>query len=457
MKEKDYIRIIKFQKGEAEIYADKELFSSFETSALKQLENVSSLPNIELPVKAMPDLHCGYGFPIGCVAAFDLDKEPIISPGGIGYDINCGVRFLKTDLEVKDIKGKEIKILSELFSAVPCGAGKESKLKISFHDLKKILETGVDWVFEKQLGDFKNKDFLEVFEGQYQNVSKKALERGLRQLGTLGGGNHFLEIQKVEEIFDKDAAQFLGLRKDLISVCIHTGSRGLGHQICCDWLEEMRKESNKYRPPDPQLAYAPLNSGNGNGYFYAMNAAANFAAANREIISHQTAEVFKKIFGTSDGFSLITDISHNMAKIEKIKDKKFLIHRKGAACSYPPGSVSLPQKYQTFGFPVIIPGDMGRYSFLCKSLIGCEKTFYSCAHGAGRAVSRSRALKESEKRDIRKELAENGVFFKAENFDTLAEEMPYAYKDAQKIVSVTENAGLASKIVKLKPLAVIKG
>lgn len=439
--------------------------------ALKQVVNVAHLPGIEKYSLAMPDIHWGYGFPIGGVAATNLD-EGVISPGGVGYDINCGVRLATTNLEYDQVKIKIDTLISKLFQAIPTGVGASGAIKkLSTDDLKKVLSKGSVWAVENDLGVSSDIDFTEE-SGTLKNadtdaVSQRAYERGADQLGTLGSGNHFLEVDVVEEIYDTKVAEVFGLFPGQIVIQIHTGSRGLGYQVCDDYLKVLLKAGSKYgfKLPDRQLACAPIDSKEGQDYFAAMQAAANFAWNNRQIIMHLARNVFKETFSISDselGFKLLYDVCHNIAKIEKHRigkeEKEVCVHRKGATRAFPPGSKFIPEKYQVVGQPVLIPGDMGRYSYI---LVGTDKameeTFGSSCHGAGRNLSRTKALKKAKGRDLVAELNKKGITIQAKGYKTIAEEMPDAYKDVSDVVDVMHKEGITRKVAKIKPVGVIKG
>ncbi len=439
--------------------------------ALKQVVNVAHLPGIEKYSLAMPDIHWGYGFPIGGVAATDLE-EGVISPGGVGYDINCGVRLAVTNLEVSAVKKRIDHLVSKLFEKVPTGVGSKGAIKkLSKKDLRKVLESGSVWAAEHDMATQSDIEYTEE-SGTLKNanpdiVSERALERGADQAGTLGSGNHFLEVDVVEEIYDDKAAEVFGLFKDQVVVLIHTGSRGLGYQVCDDYLKVLLNASSKYgfNLPDKQLACAPIKSSEGQDYLSAMQAAANFAWNNRQVIMHLARKTFRETFSMSEselGFKLVYDVCHNIAKIEKHKidneEKKVCVHRKGATRAFPPGSDLIPAKYRSVGQPVLIPGDMGRYSYIA---VGTEKameeTFGSSCHGAGRNLSRRKALKDAKGRNLIKELNEKGIVIKARGYRTIAEEMPGAYKDVSDVVDVMHNEGITRKVAKIRPIGVIKG
>jgi len=445
----------------------KQIFSD---EAPVQVKNAAELPGIVSYSMAMPDIHWGYGLPIGGVIATNTENG-IISPGGVGSDINCGVRMLRTSLIQSDLKNKIKDLISTLFQEIPCGVGSRGKIRLSKDDEKRVLISGSQWAINNGFGWDEDGDFTEDngrLEGaEHSAVSERAFSRGRDQLGTLGAGNHFLEIQVVDEIYNQNAAEQLGIFSGQVCVMIHCGSRGLGHQVCDDYIQVMRRAVTKYKIelPDRQLVCAPLNSPEGKQYFSAMKAAANYAYANRQCIMHWVRGSFEKVLGESAeklGMHLIYDVTHNTAKIEehKVNGKiiRVCVHRKGATRSFPPGSPVLPEKYRQIGQPVIIPGDMGRSSFL---LLGKEKameySFGSTCHGAGRVMSRRKAIRSMKGRAIERELADKGIYVKSRGRDTLKEECPEAYKDIKDVVDVVHNAGLSEKIVKLVPIGVIKG
>ena len=439
--------------------------------ALRQVINVAHLPGIQKYSLAMPDIHWGYGFPIGGVAATDLDKG-VISPGGVGYDINCGVRLATTLLEYDFVKDKIESLISNLFQNIPTGVGAHGAIKkLSPKEMKQVLTKGSVWAIENNLGNSSDIDFTEE-SGTLKNadpdsVSQRAIERGVDQVGTLGSGNHFCEVDIVEEIYDEKIANVFGLFPNQIVVQIHTGSRGLGYQICDDYLKTILKASNAYgyNLPDKQLACAPIKSKEGKDYLSAMQAAANFAWNNRQVIMHLAKKSFLQTFKMSEsvlGFNLGYDVCHNIAKIEEhnINDelKNVCVHRKGATRAFPPGSKLIPTKYREVGQPVLIPGDMGRYSFVA---VGTEKamheTFGSSCHGAGRNLSRTKAMKDAKGRNLLEELHKRGVVIQASGYKTIAEEMPDAYKDVSEVVNVMHEEGITKKVAKLRPIGVIKG
>lgn len=442
-------------RTDAILYADDEMIPHIiADGAHIQAANVACLPGIVGNSLAMPDIHLGYGFPIGGVAAFDPDNGGIISPGGVGYDINCGVRCLRTDLTLKEVGPKLESIVARLASNVPSGVGSEGPLSLSSKDLDKLLTDGAKWAVSHGYGtqeDIEHTEESGALAGADPDlVSSHAKERGTSQQGTLGSGNHFLEVQVIDEVFDEKTATEWGLFKGQITIMVHSGSRGLGHQVCTDYIKVMQSASHKYgiSLPDRQLCCAPINSPEGKNYYAAMAAAANFAWANRQMLMHWTRESFSEAMGSSPkalGISLIYDVAHNIAKMEKHKGKLLCVHRKGATRSYP-------------GQPVLIPGDMGRYSYL---LVGTEKamdeTWGSACHGAGRALSRTAAAHKFSANELLAELKKKGIIVMAASRKGLVEEAPEAYKDVKEVVGVVDGAGLAKKVVKMRPLGVVKG
>ncbi len=454
------------------IYADEKLMRSIKNDkALEQVANVAHLPGIVKYSLAMPDIHWGYGFPIGGVAATDIEAGGVISPGGVGYDINCGVRMLKTNLNIGDVKGRISQIANKLFQDIPSGVGSRGEIRISRKEEEKLLVSGARWAVSKGFGvkdDIEHCEEKGAIEGANpDNVSSRAYERGKPQAGTLGSGNHFVEMQVVEEIFDNDAAAVFNLSVGQITLMIHSGSRGLGYQVCDDSLKVMMKCLSKYNisVPDRQLACAPVKSPEAQNYLGAMRSAANYAWANRQVLTHLTREVFAKVFGKgwqSLGIDLIYDIAHNIAKIEKHlvdgKEKVLCVHRKGATRAFGPGNPDLPARYKDIGQPVIIPGDMGTASYL---LVGTKKaeeeSFASACHGAGRRKSRHEALRTVNFDTLMKDLNEKGIEVRSAGKRTIVEEAPSAYKDVNEVVNVVQKAGLSKKVAKMRPLCVIKG
>jgi tRNA-splicing ligase RtcB len=439
--------------------------------AIKQVVNVAYLPGIEKYSLAMPDIHWGYGFPIGGVAATNLD-DGVISPGGVGYDINCGVRLATTSLFFSDVEKKLQNLINKLFQNIPTGVGASGAIrKLSKSDLKNVLQKGSVWAMENDLGSQNDIVFTEengTLRGADFNIlSERALERGADQLGTLGSGNHFLEVDVVDEIYDSKVAEVFGLSLSQIVVQIHTGSRGLGYQVCDDFLKVLQNASKKYgfNLPDKQLACAPINSQEGQDYLAAMQAAANFAWNNRQVIMSLAKKSFVDALNISESelkFQLLYDVCHNIAKIEKHKignqEKEVCVHRKGATRAFAAGSDKIPSKYKSVGQPVLIPGDMGRYSFVAVGTQkAMEETFGSSCHGAGRNLSRHKAMKIAKGRNLVDELTKKGIIIQAKGYKTIAEEMPDAYKDVANVVDVMHQEGITKKVAKLRPIGVIKG
>jgi len=456
----------------ARIFANKPLLDKMQKDqTFNQLVNVAFLPGICKWAIALPDAHEGYGFPIGGVAATDIE-EGVISPGGVGYDINCGVRLLRTSLNKKDVIPKMQDLLENLFHNVPSGLGSKGRVSVTISELSKVLENGARWGIENGYGW--DEDLLHSEEGgcmQGANASKvshEAKERGKSQIGSLGSGNHFLEIQYVDKIFNPPVAKQMGiLEEGQVTMMIHTGSRGLGHQVCSDYLRTIETAVHQYKikVPDRELACVPVNSKEGQDYFEAMAASANYAWCNRQLITHWVRESFEKALkmrAEDMDLHLIYDVAHNMAKIEEHKingtTKKVCVHRKGATRAFPPNHKVLPAKYKSIGQPVLIPGSMGTASYL---LVGTEKamelSFGSTAHGAGRALSRTAALKRFWGETVQKELEAQGTFVKAASKKVLSEEAPGAYKDIDVVAKVSNDLGIATLVARLRPLGVTKG
>jgi tRNA-splicing ligase RtcB len=455
------------------VYADEVLFDAIRGDpALVQVCNVATLPGIVGPSIAMPDIHWGYGFPIGGVAAFD-EEEGVISPGGVGFDISCGVRLLRTALTRQDlVEGNHLSTLVDrLFAAVPSGVGRGSSLRPTDSDMEAILTRGAHWAVEQGLGEAADLDYIEergCMPGADPScLSERAIERGTRQVGTLGSGNHFLELQTVDTIYDLKAASVMGLEEGQVTVSIHTGSRGLGYQICEDYVRELVRVSGKYGIdlPDRQLCCAPVRSPEGQRYIGAMICGVNFALTNRQVITQRVREAFESVFGRGPAWhriGVVYDVCHNVAKRETHeiggRSRTVWVHRKGATRALPPGHPDLPGRYRAIGQPVLVPGDMGRYSFvLCGNPHAAEEGFASSCHGAGRQMSRKRAKRLARGRSIYDEMAERGVLVRSEGRATVAEEMPEAYKDVAEVVTSVEGAGLARRVARLVPFAVIKG
>lgn len=453
------------------IYADDKLLSGIKKDkAPEQVANAAFLPGIVGASLAMPDIHWGYGMAIGGVAATDIEAGGVIGPGLIGYDINCGVRLLKTNLELADIKTSINKLVDVLYQKIPSGVGSKGEIRISREEEKKLLINGAGWAVQKGMGVQEDLECCEergAIEGALPDcVSDRAYERGKPQAGTLGSGNHFIEVQVVEDIFDKEAAQDLGLFIGQIAVMIHTGSRGFGYQVCEDYVRIMIKCLSKYNidVPDRQLACAPVNSPEARQYIGAMRAAANYAWANRQVLTHLTRQSFEKVFARSWqnlSMDLIYDVAHNIAKFEKHKvggvEKNLCIHRKGATRAFGPGHPDLPQRYQRLGQPVIIPGDMGTASYLLLGTEQARESFYSTCHGAGRVKSRHEALRTIDFNSLIKDLKAKGIEVRATGKKTVVEEAPSAYKNIDDVVDVVNKAGLSKKVCRLRPLCVLKG
>jgi tRNA-splicing ligase RtcB len=439
--------------------------------APEQVANVAFLPGIQHASLAMPDIHWGYGFCIGGVCATDPKEGGIISPGGVGYDINCGVRLVRSDLTYREVKGHVRTLVEELFRRVPTGAGKSGRFHFDNKELRRLLSEGPRFLVSRDLGDNTDIEHTEAhgfLEGaDPAAVTDRALARGTDQCGTLGSGNHFLEIQVVDHVFDEEAAGVMGLEKDQICIMIHSGSRGLGYQVCDDALLAFRKVPEKYGIdlPDRQLACAPADSAEGKVYIAAMRAAANFAWSNRQLLMHQAREAFAKVMGRpweKLGMRLVYDVCHNIAKLEEhVVDgvrKRVWVHRKGATRAFPAGHPEVPELYRAVGQPVIIPGDMGRASWVMVGQPGAmEKTFGTTCHGAGRAMSRKAALRDAAGRRIDKELEARGVIARSQSRSGLAEEQPKAYKNVDDVVDVVDRAGLSKKVARMRPIGVIKG
>ena len=454
------------------VFASPKMMKDLQSEqALEQVCNVATLPGIVGPSMAMPDIHWGYGFPIGGVAAFDAEHG-IVSPGGVGYDINCGVRLLRSNLNEEEIFPHLDRLADALYSNIPTGVGSHhSDFKLSIAEEQHVLTKGAAWAVEQGFGNENDLEYIEnhgIITGPDPGkVSERALERGRAQLGTLGSGNHFLEIQRVEAIYDEEAAAVLGLSQGQVTISIHTGSRGLGYQVCDDYLKIMLKAARRYgiNLPDRQLCCAPLQSDEARDYLAAMACAANYAFANRQMITSHVRETFAEILGKGPAelrMATIYDVCHNIAKWEKHiisgQERKLCVHRKGATRAFPPGHKELPAAYQSIGQPVLIPGDMGRYSYVLTGTAGAYKeTFGSSCHGAGRVLSRHAAKKAARGRDIIGDLTKQGIVVRAAGRATLAEEMPEAYKDVAEVVQVIEQAGLGRIVARLKPMAVVKG
>lgn len=454
------------------IYADEALVAAIkEDKSPEQVANVATLPGIVKYSLAMPDIHWGYGFCIGGVAATDPEQGGVISPGGVGYDINCGVRLLRSTLTVDDVQPRLKQLVDRLFETIPCGVGKGGVVKFARKELAALMEQGSRFVVSRGFGWDSDLEATEAHgcipKARPDLVSDTAYDRGVDQCGTLGSGNHFLEVQFVDHVDDEKAAKALGLEKGTITVMIHSGSRGLGYQVCEDSLKDLRDVPRKYgiELPDKQLVCAPVHSSEGQRYLGAMRAAANFAWCNRQVMTHLAREVFADVFekpAERMGMHLVYDVAHNIAKMEPYEvdgqERELCVHRKGATRAFPPGHAELADRYRPLGQPVLVPGDMGRFSYVLIGQPGSmEHTFGSSCHGAGRRLSRGAAIRASKGRSIAKELLARGVIARARGRTGLEEEQPDAYKDVINVVDVLHTAGISRKVARLKPIGVIKG
>lgn len=442
----------------------------FADEAPVQVRNAACLPGILGHSIAMPDIHWGYGLPIGGVIATDID-EGVISPGGVGADINCGVRLVRTNLVYDDVQASLKTLVQSLYKTIPCGVGSAGKIVLSRKNLRNVLIKGSKWAVQNGYGWNEDTDYTEdngCLEGASdETLSKQALERGKNQLGTLGSGNHFLEIQVIDKIIDTEIAHILNLHEGQLCVMIHSGSRGLGYQVSDDYIRQMDKAAVKYHInlPDRQLACTPFRSPEGRAYLSAMRSAANYAYANRQCIMHWVREVFAGVFGLSAeqlGMHLLYDVTHNTAKVETHKihgrDRQVIVHRKGATRSLPQKHPDVPVKYSGIGQPVLVPGSMGSHSYvLVGNHTAMEHSFGSTCHGAGRVMSRRQAVKNTKGRSIERELADQGIIVISRGKRTLKEECPEAYKDVSEVVRVVHDAGLSKQIVRLRPVGVVKG
>jgi tRNA-splicing ligase RtcB (3'-phosphate/5'-hydroxy nucleic acid ligase) len=454
------------------VYADAKMLENIrDDNAMEQVANVAALPGIVGHSMAMPDIHWGYGFPIGGVAATRV-SDGVVSPGGVGYDINCGVRLLRTSLSEDEVRPKIKELIRHLYNDIPSGLGSEGRVRVNDKEINEVISSGARWAIKRGYGLPGDLDVTEesgcMANADPDKVSSKAKQRGSPQLGTLGSGNHFLEVQVVREIYDEEAARTMGIsRTGQVLLLIHTGSRGLGHQVCDDYLRVMGQAVARYgiSLPDRQLACAPITSPEGKDYLAAMACAANYAWANRQCITHWARESFLKTFGGNIdklGMEQIYDVSHNIAKIEDYTINgaatRLCVHRKGATRSFPAGHRDIPQKYTMIGQPVLIPGDMGRRSYIA---VGTEKaiteSFGSTCHGAGRLQSRGAAKRSRRGSDVARELESRGITIQAHSINSLAEEAPEAYKDVAQVVEIAHQAGLSRKVVMCTPLGTIKG
>lgn len=453
------------------IYASESMIDHIRTdNAPQQAANVACLPGIVGSSMAMPDIHWGYGFPIGGVAAVDAFSGSI-SPGGIGFDINCGVRLIKTDLTLEDLQGKTNELVDELYKNVPSGLGSKGLTKIGNKEMDEILLNGSEWAVENGYGWERDLDVTEegghMYDADPSKVSDKARKRGVPQLGSLGSGNHFLEIDLVDDVFDDRTAKAFGLKKGTVTITVHCGSRGCGHQIATDYLQSMEQyiRNNSVELPDRQLACAPLDSKLGDDYYGAMCCGANYAWANRQMITHWARESFEKILGDSAesmGMDVVYDVAHNIAKKEhhdvEGHGTDVLVHRKGSTRAFAPGRKEITMKYRDFGQPVIIPGDMRVGTYVLVGRPGSMKdTFGSTCHGAGRQMSRKAAIESMDLKTVRKEMESNNIYLRNGSDEGLLEEAPGAYKDVDEVIKVVCEAGLTDKVAKLTPLGVVKG
>lgn len=454
----------------AYFYISRKLMKDLEKDAVEQAANVATMPGIRLASLVMPDVHVGYGFPIGGVAGFDIE-EGVISPGGVGFDINCGVRLLRSNLKVEEVKSKIKELIDTLFIAVPSGVGSEGKITLNDRELDEIFVSGARWAFENGYGTEKDLERCEengaMPGARPEVVSKRARERGRTQLGTLGSGNHFLEVQYVEKVYNPEVARVFGLEEGTVTVMIHCGSRGLGHQVCTDFLEVLDRAVKKYNIslPDKQLACAPIKSKEGEDYYAGMAASANFAWCNRQIIAHWVRESFKKVFkmGEDDlGLEVVYDVAHNIAKFEEHqvngKKVKVCVHRKGATRAFSAGRNEVPAVYRNVGQPVLIPGSMGTPSYvLVGTQRAMEETFGSTCHGSGRVMSRAEAKRKLRDGIVKQNLEKKGIYVRSAEKGLLAEEAPEAYKISDDVVDVVHRAGISTLVAKLVPLGVTKG
>ena len=458
-------------KVPVKIYADEPLLQKMLSDrTIMQARNVASIPGIVSHSVVLPDGHEGYGFPVGGVAAMDAE-EGMISPGGVGYDINCGVRLLRSNLTEQTVRSKLKDLVNDLFSSIPSGVGSKGAVRLTNSELDEVLVNGVNWAIDHGYGSSNDSDVCEengkISGADPNKVSDKARKRGAPQLGSLGSGNHFLEIQKVAEIHDEEAANRMGIKEGTITVLIHCGSRGFGHQVCSDYLRVAEQAMEKYNInlPDRELACVPNTSEEGESYRKAMFAALNYAWSNRQMITHWTRKSFERVFNQTESdldMKLVYDVAHNIAKVEKHnvggEERKLVVHRKGATRAFPSNRDEIPSKYRDLGQPVLVPGSMGTSSWI---LLGksnsMDLSFGSTAHGAGRTMSRSKARRNYTEDYVKKSLNDKGVFIKALTRDGVVEETPEAYKDVDAVVNVSHNLGIASKVAKLVPIGVIKG
>ncbi|NIP79500.1 MAG: RNA-splicing ligase RtcB [Gemmatimonadetes bacterium] len=472
----DYRWLIPRQGGmrvDGLVFADDTLMEDIRgDEAVQQVANVAHLPGIVGRSIGMPDIHWGYGFAIGGVAAFDPEEGGVVSPGGVGYDINCGVRLLRTKLTAEEVRQRLARLMDALYDRIPAGVGRGyERFRLSPSQIRSVLERGAEWPVSEGYGEEGDLHRMEaggrIDGADPDQVSDRAVQRGRDQLGTVGSGNHFIELGYVDEVYDAAAAARLGLEPDTVTVFIHSGSRGLGYQVCDDYIQVMLEAVRRYdiELPDRQLVCAPLDSPEAGRYMGAMSAAANYAFANRQMMAHRVREVFADVFGRpwqELGIGLVYDVAHNIAKWETHevdgRERRLCVHRKGATRAFPPGHPELPAAYRDLGQPVFIPGDMGRYSYVLLGTDGAySETFGSTCHGAGRRMSRRQAKKTARGRDLRAEFEERGIEVRASSFGTVAEEIPEAYKDVADVVDVVDRAGIGRKVARLRPMGVLKG
>ena len=460
----------KKMRASGRLYLDDESFDALEEGAIEQIVNVACLPGVQRYSIGLPGIHFGYGFPIGGVAAFSM-RNGIVSPGGVGFDINCGVRLIKSNLTIDDVEGKLDELTELLFKNIPSGVGSKGKIRLDENEINDVLDYGAEWAVENGYGWQEDLEYLEengrIKDADSSIVSEKKKKRGIPQLGSLGSGNHFLEIQVVDEIYNKEVASVFGLEKGMIVIMIHSGSRGCGHQVCSDYLRIMDKAYKNYKIniADRQLACAPLDSKEAQNYLKAMYAAANYAWANRQMMTHWIRETFEEVFDKSAKdmeMDIVYDVAHNIAKEEnhQIYNRRedVIVHRKGATRAFGPGCEEIPEKYREVGQPVLIPGTMGTASYVLHGTdVAMEETFGSTAHGAGRVLSRSKAKKDYDADKITQDLATKGIKIKATSKHVIEEEAPGAYKDVDSVVRISDSTGIAKLVAKVKPLSVCKG
>jgi len=448
----------------ARVYADEALFRKIsQDRSLEQLTNVATLPGVVDHVLAMPDAHEGYGFPVGGVAALSVD-DGVISPGGVGYDINCGVRLLASALTAEELQPDLERLVHQLSRSLPSGTGRGGDIRLDDHEMDQVLGRGVKYLAERGMALPGDLEVTEaggcLSEANAERISDRARHRGRDQLGTIGSGNHFVEVQVVDEVMDPEAARVFGLSEGQVTVLVHTGSRGLGHQVCTDYVKRMGVAMARYgiTLPDRQLACAPFGSPEGQDYFAAMCAAANYAWCNRQALTHLIRQVFARELGSEAGLRLVYDVAHNIAKVERYGDRELCVHRKGATRAFGPANPETPERYRTAGQPVFIPGSMGTASYvLAGNDEALDLSFGSTCHGAGRAMSRSAAKRETTGAEVRRDLTGRGIVVRCVSNAELAEEAPLAYKDVERVAACVEGAGLATRVARLRPLGVIKG